>query len=176
MKCSNCQRKLELENEIETSLGLMRLYSCKDCNVIINEMRILRFFDKKKSQDVGTIGALKMRRLDKIMESLNEINNDLLGWNDKYSDWNYKIKFYKCEILYQEIESKLFKKEKKYVETLRRSIIEFMENMPIEEKVEIKMYRSGRKRLEGVGFKIIKSTLSNYESVLRKLLDDHGMA
>ena len=120
--------------------------------------------------------AFKMRRLDKIMDSLNELDNNLLAWNEVYHDWNYKIKFAKCENLYQEVESKLTDTEKTKIEGLRNALQYFIDNNPVWKTIYSKVYPyKEKKKLDEMAFKIIRDFLTKYESVCRQLIDDHGM-
>jgi len=120
--------------------------------------------------------AFKMRRLDKIMTSLNEIDKNITSWNVLYMDYNYKIKFSLCENLYQEVESKLNDLEKTDIEAIRKALQYFIDNNPMWKiKKQMTYPFKEKKILDEMAFRIIRRFLSEYESHCRQLVDKHGM-
>ena len=120
--------------------------------------------------------ALKMMRLDKIESLLNQINGNLLAWNQEYGVWNFQLKFSLCDALYQEIESKLKPEERGDAEKLRNAIQIAMEEDSIYKLKKNKVYPyKQREELNKPIWKVIKKWLFIYETKVRKLLDDHGM-
>ncbi len=120
--------------------------------------------------------AYKMKRLHEIMSEINQLDDNLIAWNPEKQTYNFKVKFARCENLYQEVESKLTPTESEKVEALRKAIKKFMELHPIIIKKKMKVYPYDIKTTvdEGV-FRVIEEKLSEYETVCRKLIDDHGM-
>jgi|TARA_R100000687_G_C6387165_1_gene135533 uncharacterized protein (DUF4415 family) len=120
--------------------------------------------------------AFKMQRLHKILDLLNDLDANITAYNEEYQEYNYNIKFSKCENLYQEVESKLTSKEKIKIETLRRYISNFMEENQVFKVVKNKTYPYSSKKVLNAGIlRILKDLLSKYESECRRLVDAHGM-
>lgn len=120
--------------------------------------------------------ALKMRRLDELLSILNSININLLAFNDEVKCYNYQYKFNLCDGLFQEVESKLNKEERSDAERLRSAIQIFMDCNPvvIKKRVSLNPPRTIKIPDERV-WKILKEWLFKYETLVRKLMDAHGM-
>ncbi len=67
--------------------------------------------DEGKFSEFNSAG-LKMKRLDKILSMINEINSNLRAFNIEHGVYNYQLKFSLCDSLFLEIESKLSVEEK----------------------------------------------------------------
>ena len=120
--------------------------------------------------------GFKMQRLHKILDLLNDLDTNLTAYNEQFQEYNYRIKFHKCENLYQEVESKLTKLEKVDIEILRKYIIEFMDNHDVFRTVKIKVYPfSSKKVINTHILRILRDLLSRYESECRRMVDNHGM-
>ena len=131
--------------------------------------------DEGKQSEYNT-AALKMMRLDKIHTTINQINGNLLSWNEEFGVYNYQLKFSSCDALYQEVESKLSKEEREDAEKLRDAIQNLIENEDVYEikKSKIYPYKKGAEINKSV-WKVIKRWLFLYETRVRRLLDEHGM-
>jgi len=120
--------------------------------------------------------GFKMQRLHKILDLLNDLDTNLTAYNEQFQEYNYKIKFHKCENLYQEVESKLTKLEKVDIEILRDYIKEFMDKYDVFRTIKIKVYPFSSKRVINTSIlRILRDLLSKYESECRRLVDAHGM-
>lgn len=120
--------------------------------------------------------ALKMRRLDKILTTLNEVNGNLLAFNDEVGVYNYQLKFNLVDALYQEIESKLSEEERENAERLRIAIEFAMDQFQVYEKVRTSMYpKKSNIKLNAKVWAVFKRWLFKYETYVRNLQDIHGM-
>lgn len=120
--------------------------------------------------------ALKMKRLDKIQELLNQINGNLLALNDQYGVYNYELKLSLCDSLYQEVESKLTEEEREDGERLREFVEKMISENPVYKNKKEKIYPYREKQtMDKENWKIIKKALFFYEKVARKYMDAHGM-
>jgi len=120
--------------------------------------------------------AFKMKRLHDVQEELNLINGNLLAYNDEYGIYNYKLKFIRCDTLFLEVESKLKPNERKDANALRDAIRKAIDKHPVYESKKGKAYpyKQNMKINNGV-WKVLEDWLFRYETLVRKLLDDHGM-
>lgn len=131
--------------------------------------------DEVKISEFNSAG-FKMRRLDRIMSALNLLDDNILAWNEESKDYNYKIKFSKCENLFQEVESKLTDAERIRIEGLRKAVQYFIDNNPIwKTKKQMTYPFKEKKVVDEMAYKIIRTFLSEYESECRRLVDKHGM-
>lgn len=131
--------------------------------------------DDIKISEFNSAG-FKMRRLDKIMDALNELDNNLKAFNPLYQEYNYILKFHRCENLFQEVESKLTEEERRQANVLRNALQYFIDNNPVWKTVREKIYPyKSKKVIDEIAFRIIRDFLSKYESLCRKLIDVHGM-
>jgi len=120
--------------------------------------------------------ALKMRRLDKIISDIQEIDHNLAAWNIEYGDYNYMLKLRKLENLFQEVESKLTEDEQKAINKMRAAISFFINRHPVYTTKQQKIYPYEiKKTLNKATFLALEEFLSEYESQLRRLIDSHGM-
>jgi hypothetical protein len=120
--------------------------------------------------------GFKMQRLHKILDLLNDLDANLTAFNEEFQEYNYKIKFHKCENLYQEVESKLTPKEKARIETLRIYIINFMDKHSVFKTIKKKTYPFSSKQIINTNIlQIVRDLLSRYETECRRLVDAHGM-
>jgi len=131
-------------------------------------------------QDEGRVSefnaaALKMRRLDKIQDILNDINSNLLAYNEEYGVYNFQLKFDICNSLYQEVDSKLTDVEKTDTKMLREAIATALEKYPIYETRINKIDNKTKIKFNKGVWNVMKNWLFEYESKIRKLIDDHGM-
>ena len=118
----------------------------------------------------------KMRRLDKQQSLLNEINVNLLSFNDLYGVYNYELKFRFCEQLHQEVESKLAEEERTNAEKLRVAIKKFMEKNNVFKSIRNEVNRSASKlKINHAVWNILQEWLYKYETLMRSLMDEHGM-
>jgi len=120
--------------------------------------------------------AFKMKRLHQIMESMNELDDNLIAWNPEKANYNFMLKFSKCENLYQEVESKLTDAERKDVEEMRKAIRKFIQDFPviIKKRQKIYPYREETK-IDYKVLSVLTEWLSLYETKCRALVDMHGM-
>ncbi len=120
--------------------------------------------------------ALKMMRLDKAQTLINQINGNLLAYNSEHGVYNFELKFRVCNNLYQEVESKLSKDERKDAEEMRKAVEKALENNQIYTSSQNKTfpYNKTTKLNEGT-WKIIKKWLFDWETRVRALLDSHGL-
>ena len=120
--------------------------------------------------------AFKMKRLHEIMSSMNELDNNLVAWNEEKQNYNFNLKLAKCENLYQEVESKLTDKERKDVEDFRKAIKKFIETYPIMVTKKKKVYPyNTEKKIDNKILIVLTEWLSQYETKCRGLVDIHGM-
>lgn len=130
--------------------------------------------DGKKSD--WNAASYKMKRLHDILSEINIIDDNLEAWNPLRQTYNYKVKFHRCENLYQEVESKLTKDERKDVEKLRKTIENFMYTNPVHTNVRQKIYPYGMEtKTNKDNLRVLTNWLSKYETSCRKLVDTHGM-
>ncbi len=115
--------------------------------------------------------ALKMKRLDRILDSLNQINTNLFAWHEEVGTFNYEYKFRLCNQLYQEVESKLKKKEREEGENMRNAIEKFLEEHQVYKKLRGK---KNQVLIEHTA-RIIRKWLDKFESLVRQYIDEHGM-
>lgn len=136
------------------------------------------FGDESQDSKISAFNSagFKMQRLHKILDLLNDLDANLTAYNEEFQEYNYKIKFHKCENLYQEVESKLTKLEKVDIEILRDYIKEFMDKYDVFRTIKIKVYPFSSKRVINTSIlRILRDLLSKYESECRRLVDAHGM-
>lgn len=120
--------------------------------------------------------ALKMKRLDRALTILNEIRGNLLAFNQEYGVYNYELTFQYCNVLYLEVESKLKPSERKKGEALKLALKKLLENNPVYETKHRKVYPHNKiMKLNGINWKVIEKWLFEYDTLVRKLLDEHGM-
>ena len=125
--------------------------------------------DEGKMSDFNA-AALKMKRLDKILDNLNEINGNLFAWNEEYGVVNYELKFSRCKQLYQEVESKLTEKERLKGVALQEHLQKFIDDHPVYTKPKKRNVREDKSVK-----KILKKWLDKYETLVREYIDNHGM-
>ena len=136
------------------------------------------FGDESQDSKISAFNSagFKMQRLHKILDLLNDLDANLTAYNEEFQEYNYKIKFHKCENLYQEVESKLTSGEKVDIEILREYIKEFMDKYDVFRTIKIKVYPFSSKRVINTSIlRILRDLLSKYESECRRLVDAHGM-
>ena len=116
--------------------------------------------------------GLKMKRLDKIEDSMNEIHANLFAWNEDFGVFNFELKFARCDSLYQEVESKLSPDERKKGIAMRNAIKSILKKHPV-----IKKIKNSRKKykIDEVMKEIVADWLFKYETLVRKFKDVHGM-
>lgn len=129
--------------------------------------------------------ALKMKRLDRELTSLNEINGNLWAFNQEYGVYNYELKFKICDNLYLEVENKLTEEERHGDkenkdsggggEGLRQKIKIMMEKYPVYTIVKSNFARKSVSRKDVIVLKILETLLFEYEKLIKKFLDDHGL-
>lgn len=120
--------------------------------------------------------SFKMLRLHKIMDTLNELDDNLFAWNLEKNTFNYKLKFSKCENLFQEVESKLTEDERKEILKLRDALREFMHKHQAFKVITDKVYPYRQREIPDKEIQIIiEKYLSLLESMCRRLIDAHGM-
>jgi len=128
-----------------------------------------------KFSEYNTAG-LKMIRLDKIQTLINQINGNLLAFNEEFGVYNFELKFSQCNILYLEVESKLAPDEKKKAVKLKEAIEKALEEYNIFEIKTNNIYPYQKvKTVNGGVWKVIRKWLFKYEVLVRSLLDEHGM-
>ena len=113
---------------------------------------------------------LKMRRLDKELSDVNNLNGNLFAWNYENGVWNFELKFARCNSLYQEVESKLKKEERNDGEKMKEAIELALKKWPVFKKTHGKKIIADKKMQE-----LIRKWLFKYETLIRKFIDDHGM-
>jgi len=128
-----------------------------------------------KISDYNSAG-FKMKRLHDSYNIIKEVDKNLWAWNPRYETYNYLVKLAECETLFQEVESKLTPKENDDVETLRNALIYFKDHNTIWglKKSKVYPYKNTQIRNE-LNSQVISVFLSKYESMVRKLIDVHGM-
>jgi len=116
--------------------------------------------------------AFKMRRLDKNLDSLNEISTNLFAWNEEFGVFNFELKLARCNQLYQEVESKLNPNDRKDGLKLKQAIEKILQKYPI----FIKPRGNKQKMKINKDMQIIMANwLIKYETLVRKFIDEHGM-
>jgi hypothetical protein len=116
----------------------------------------------------------QMIRGHEIQANLNLCKLNLVGWNNEFNDYNYKIVFLLLTNLYSESSPKFTDTEKKQCEDLKNKIEYAMMKFPIH-----KTRRNLEERktyTDGVAYKIIKDLLFEYEIMIRKHRDKHGLS
>lgn len=120
--------------------------------------------------------SYKMFRLHELFKEINSINNDLSAFNLEFNIFNYELKFRLLESLYQEVESKLRSEEKYEGEGLRVCIQELLKKYPVHTEIRNNIYPYKTiKKVNHVNLNIIRNWLFKFESLVRQLIDSHGM-
>jgi len=137
----------------------------------------MAFYNQNNDYKVSEFNsaALKMIRLNKIQDTLNQINGNLLMFNINFGVYNYVLKIRMIESLLQEVESKLDDEERKEVTQAQNVINEFMEMYPIMQKGKQGYFSSNQLTPHPENWKKLQTLLFKYESLVRKLIDHHGM-
>ncbi len=120
--------------------------------------------------------AYKMRRLDKIQDSLNEIRSNLWAWNLDFQSYNYVLYFKNCESLHQEVHSKLKETEIKTIDKLRFAIKTFIKKYPTyTQTINVSNSKNNRLKFDPQLASMIEDCLFKYELMCRRYIDEHGM-
>jgi len=119
--------------------------------------------------------ALKMIRLNKIQDTINQVNGNLLMFNVNFGLYNYVLKKNMIESLLQEVESKLDDQERKDAVFAQKVINDFMETYPIMQKGKQGYFSNNQLTPHPENWKKLQQLLFAYESLVRKLIDAHGM-
>lgn len=110
------------------------------------------------------------------MDGLNDINSNLSAFNHEANVYNFELKLSLLECLYQEVESKLTDEERLDSEAIRIVIHDYINKYPIYNTRKSNIYHSKPKSTLNLGvFLILKKWLYEYEKIVRKLIDVHGM-
>ena len=148
--------------------------------------------DFKRDNDEGeqsefNPAMLKMKRFDKLQDSINAVNTNPLAFNDEVGLFNYELLFNLLNQLLQETRSKLGKKKKDLKkdeedksETMqgdrKRKLIEHLLKLrPIH--VQTSHPNNPNKihlEVNQEWWNIIRQELYEYESMIRGFLDKHG--
>lgn len=119
---------------------------------------------------------LKMVRLDKALSTLNEINNNLLAFNNDYQVFNFELKLTSIDSIYQEVDSKLNQDERDDLIKLRNAIDRFLKENPIISIAKNNVTRKESKyKVNYEALNILKKWLFIYESKARRMIDKYGM-
>lgn len=119
--------------------------------------------------------ALKMKRLDNTLTTLNNINSNLRAFNMENGVYNYQLKFNQCDSLYLEVDSKLSTEEKELGKELRMKIKTMIEIFPVHKNVSNQFYNSSKQKINMITFRVLERLLFEYEILVRKFIDSHGM-
>lgn len=136
-----------------------------------------RNFEPDSKQSEFNAAALKMKRLDKMIDENNEIRHHLDAFNLEKNDWNFNIFWNNCVGLYGEVESKLSTKEKDETRVvyLKDAISLYLKRNPL---VVLKRNKSSKKTKPAVSqssLEVIMPYLEEFELVVKRLIDAHGM-
>ncbi len=119
--------------------------------------------------------ALKMKRLDKLFNMLNEINGNLQAYNVEYGKYNFELKLSVCNSLFLEVEAQLTKDEKEEGYSLKNAIETCLDRYPIYKIIKDMYSNKNDKKLNKQTWKVFEKWLFKYESLVRKFHSDHGM-
>lgn len=135
----------------------------------------MRFYDKYNSDDKVSEfneAALKMMRLDRIQDHLNELWVYPTAYNVELARYNYEIIQSLIESLYQEVRPKMRDEEKKKGEQYIEIIDRYMEEFPPHK--EKRQIEESKKEFDRSNWRKIKKALRTFESFVRHQLDNHG--
>lgn len=133
------------------------------------------FYDKYNSKDKKSEfneAALKMMRLDRIQDKLNELWVYPTAYNVDTGKYNYEIIQSLIESLFQEVRPKMRDEEVTKGESFVDIVDNCLENLPPHQ--DIKEGESSDKRFNRENWRIVKKTLRKFESFVRGQLDRHG--
>lgn len=130
-------------------------------------------FDGKISD--WNAAALKMKRLDKEFIGINEVNGNLLAFNQEYGVYNYELKFRKCDNQFLEVDSKLKNEERQRGEELRNKILILLDRYPVHKTLVNKYTGKRAIKVNRQIANLLLHLLFEYERMVRKFIDDHGM-
>jgi len=133
------------------------------------------FYDKYNSDDKVSEfneAALKMMRLDRIQDMLNEIRNFPLAYNVEIGRYNYEVMETLIESLYHEVRPKMNKSEKKKGDEFLNEIESCLFSLPPHEKK--RQGDTNENKLNRRNWKIVKRGLRDFENFVRDKLDTHG--
>ncbi len=131
--------------------------------------------DEFKISDVHS-GDSKSKRVNDILRFINELDNNLLLYDERYQNYHYVIKFNQLEncdqeiaVLCGQIEIKKLQLKNKLLQHLidKHKIIEHKKSPVPPYKIIVK------KDMKAFG--IIRDHLSEYESMIRDLSTIHGL-
>jgi len=120
--------------------------------------------------------ALKMKRLDKILDLINQIRTNLLAFNPDFGRYNYDI-IYECYCsLYQEVRPQCSEEEKTEGDKLKDAIKSMLEKYPIHEEKRQSVYPYKiNVNVNQKHWVVLRKWLDQFENLARKYQDAHGM-
>jgi hypothetical protein len=121
--------------------------------------------------------ALKMKRLHDILSLMNGVRANLLAFNDDFGRYNYEIFYEYCTSLYQEVRAQCSEEERKEGDKLRNVLGLLLEKLKVwsPRKTKIYPYTQRKNKFMETHWRKIKEWLTEYEDLVRKLQDAHGM-
>lgn len=119
--------------------------------------------------------AYKMKRLDKEFSELQEININPKAFNEAYGLPNYEVRFKRLQNQNFEVDSKLSVDEKKEINNLRNKIQVCLNEFTIDKKLKSKRKNGNKIKKDIIIYNILNELLNEYERMIRKLIDLHGM-
>ncbi len=130
--------------------------------------------DEGKSSEYNS-AQLKMKRMDEILQELNDIDKNLKAFNIDYGIFNYELKFILLDKLYQEIKSTLTKDETSEIVVARGVIEKFINKYPIYKIIRRQIGKKTEPVFDEINLKQISILLFDYESLIRTNQDKHGL-
>ena len=107
--------------------------------------------------------ALKMKRLDKLEGTMNDISVNLFAFDADEGVFNFEKKFANCNQLYQEVESKLTEKERIKGTALRKAVQRIIQKYPVFTKIRNKNKNT---KIDPVAKQLITDWLFKYETLI----------
>lgn len=117
---------------------------------------------------------LKMHRLDRLQNTINDCSNNPLSYNEEINTFNYELRFSTCNSLLQEIYSKLSEEERKDILALKNAIEIILIKYPIHSYKSNVITKKKELKINNNNWLVIKNWLYKYELKLRDLLDKTG--
>lgn len=119
--------------------------------------------------------ALKMKRLNKIMEKLNDLNECPEGIDIETGVENYILIFRNCNSLFQEISPSLGDPDKKTGEAWRKVVENFISKRPVRTPVKHNGVATGKYYFNDDNWQMLSKGLWIYEKLVRDFVLAVGM-
>ena len=121
---------------------------------------------------------LKMQRIHKVQEQINELRTNMLAFNTMYNKYNYEIIISDLISLGYEVSPLMKPKELEEFFRFRRLVDDLLSYKPIHEQIRQNSLGESKtnKKINEANWKTLREVMLLFEDFARKQIDVHGLA